>query len=286
MKETSIGPQIVFAGEAHGGVAALKSLQEKFDSIEIISNDDNILRMMRPNDIRVTSFYDSKAPLGVCAAYRPLIKSDILSKKTIINTHPSLLPKYRGVHALAWAMWNREEELGFSIHLMNEYVDDGDILEQFKIKYEGQTSQELLDIFDKYVEDNLGRVVKDYMNNKITPVKQNRDHATWVVKRNIKDCILNLNDSNEQIEIVFKVLTPPYPLPMLSIKEELYEILDHKLLHRDYITHVGSVVNIEDNDVYIKTRDGLIIINKIRNFKTKEVLLARRKLKRGQRLHK
>ena len=82
-----------------------------------------------------------------------MVTYTILSKKIIINTHPSLLPKYRGVHALAWAMINMEEELGFSIHLMNEYVDDGDILEQFRVKYENQTAKEMLKLFDDYVEE-------------------------------------------------------------------------------------------------------------------------------------
>ena len=55
------------------------------------------------------------------------------------------------MHGLVWAMLNFEEELGFSIHLMNKYIDDGDILEQFKIKYENQTSQEIMKKFDDYV---------------------------------------------------------------------------------------------------------------------------------------
>ena len=135
-------PQIIFAGEAHGGVAAFKSLQSSFNCIEVLTDDKIIINMMRESDIRVFSFAECQSSLGVCAAYRPLIKKDILKKMTIINTHPSLLPKYRGVHALAWAMINMEEELGFSIHLMNEYVDDGDILEQFRVKYENQNVQE------------------------------------------------------------------------------------------------------------------------------------------------
>lgn len=277
-------PQIIFAGEAHGGVAAFKSLQATFKSIEVLSDDENILTKMRDSDVRIFSFSESQSDVAVCAAYRPLIGKDILSKKTIINTHPSLLPKYRGVHALAWAMLNMEEELGFSIHLMNEYVDDGDILEQFKVKYENQTSREMLDLFNEYVEENLGRVVLDYMNDKITPIKQNREHATWVTKRNLTDCIIDFNRSNKQIETLFRVLTPPYPYPMLSVKDKLYEVLDHELLERKYEMHIGRVVNIEDNKVYIKTKDGLLIIKALRDLETKKIIPANTLLKRGQRL--
>ena len=278
-------PQIIFAGENHGGKAALKSLQSAFDSIEILSEDKNILCMMRESDIRVFSFDECHASLAVCAAYRPIIGKDILNKKTIINTHPSILPKYRGVHALPWAMLNLEEELGFTIHLMNEYVDDGDILEQYKVKYENQTAQEMLDLFNEYVENNLGRVVLDYMNNKITPIKQNRNEATWVTKRNLTDCVIDFDESNKQIEAMFRVLTHPYPLPMLKIKDVLYEVLNHQLLDCEYKMHNGRVVNIEDENVYIKTREGLLITNRLRNYGTKKEYAASTILKRGQRLY-
>ncbi len=278
-------PQIIFAGESHGGEAAFKSLQATFDCIEVLSDDDNILNMMRDSDIRVYSFNECKSSIGVCAAYRPIIGKDTLSKKTIINTHPSILPKYRGVHALAWAMINMEKELGFSIHLMNEYVDDGDILEQYIVKYENQTAQEMLDLFNAYVVKNLGRVVLGYMNNKIIPIKQNRNEATWVTKRNLTDCVIDFDQSFEQIEALFRVLSPPYPYPMLKIKDELFEVLTHELIPRKYGMHNGRVVNIEDQNVYIKIRDGLLVTDKLRDYGTKKEYAASKLLKRGQRLY-
>lgn len=278
-------PQIIFAGESHGGVAAFKSLQSSFQSIEVLSNDDDILNMMRRKDTRIYSFQEAKSSLGVCAAYRPLIGKDILNKKTIINTHPSLLPKYRGVHALAWAMINMEKELGFSIHLMNEYVDDGDILEQFKVEYDNQTSKEMLDLFNEYVEGNLGRVVLDYMNNKIIPIKQNREEATWVTKRNLTDCMVDFNQSHKQIKAMFRTLEPPYPYPMIKSKDKLYEIMNYQLLERNYEMHNGRVVNIEDDKVYIKTKEGLLITDKLREYESLQLFPAAEILKRGQRLY-
>ena len=278
-------PQIIFAGETHGGIAAFKSLQSSFKSIEVLTDDDNILKMMRKSDQRIFSFEMARAPLAVCAAYRPLIGKEILDKITIINTHPSLLPKYRGVHALAWAMINMEKELGFTIHLMNEYIDDGDILEQFKVKYNNQTSQEMLNLFNEYVEENLGRVVLDFINNKIKPIKQDREHATWVTKRNLTDCIIDFNQSHKEIEAMFRTLEPPYPYPMIKVKDNLYEVMNYQLIDREYKMHIGRVVNIEDDNVYIKTKEGLLITNKLREYDTLKEFPAGKILKRGQRLY-
>ena len=277
--------QVLFAGENHGGIAAFKSLQSSFSNIEVLSDDDNILNKMRRSDKRIFAFDQAKATLAVCAAYRPLIGKEILDKITIINTHPSLLPKYRGVHALAWAMINMEKELGFSIHLMNEHVDDGDILEQFRVEYNTQTAQEMLNLFDEYVEQNLGRVVLAYMNNKITPIKQNREEATWLTKRNLTDCIIDFNQSHKQIKAMFRTLEPPYPYPMVKLKDKLYEVMNYQLVERAYEMHIGRVVNIENDEVYIKTKEGLLITSKLREYESLKTFPASEILKRGQRLY-
>jgi methionyl-tRNA formyltransferase len=45
-----------------------------------------------------------------------------------INYHPSLLPKYRGGNAIAWAIICGEKETGVTIHYIDEGIDTGDIV--------------------------------------------------------------------------------------------------------------------------------------------------------------
>tara|TARA_R100000655_G_scaffold89490_2_gene129957 strand:+ start:106 stop:621 length:516 start_codon:yes stop_codon:yes gene_type:complete len=61
----------------------------------------------------------------------------IISKKfcdefagRIINLHPSLLPKYKGLHAVEQAMKAGEDETGCTVHFVNEYLDSGAIIKQ------------------------------------------------------------------------------------------------------------------------------------------------------------
>ena len=276
--------KIVFAGDGHGGIAAFKSLQKEFESIEVVTNDPEIISLFRSTDKKIKTILESDSELVVCAGYHSIIEKEILDKKTIINTHPSLLPKYRGRHALVWAMLNFEKELGFTIHLMNEYIDDGDILEQFVIKYENQTSYEIMKKFDEFVLNNLGKIVKKFLNNEIIPQKQNKNDATWVSKRNIKDCLIDFDRSNDYIKMLFKALVRPYPLPMLKIKNRLYEVSKHTIKTINYEMHLGRVVNIEDGIVYIKILDGLLLVEELIDFETKEIINPANILKIGQRL--
>lgn len=284
LKKQLIIDKIVFAGAGHGGVVALKSLQDKFSIIEVVSTDEDVLKILRKTDKIIHDIASSKLDIVVCAGYANIISKSVLDNKVIINTHPSLLPKYRGRHSLVWAMLNFEKEVGFSIHLMNEYMDDGDILEQFKIKCADRTSQEIMSKFDEYVLHNLGRVVNDFLKGKIKPIKQNRNEATWVCKRNFDDCLIDFAKSNEYIEMLFRALVRPYPLPMIKVKNTYYEITDYGLIKSKYEMHLGRVVNIENGNAFVKINDGILIIKGLIDFDTKKVVDISNLLKIGQRL--
>ncbi len=51
----------------------------------------------------------------------------------IINLHPSLLPKYKGLHAVEQALQAGDDETGCTVHFVNEYLDSGAIIKQQKV---------------------------------------------------------------------------------------------------------------------------------------------------------
>ena len=48
----------------------------------------------------------------------------------LINLHPSLLPKYKGLHAIEQAMKAGETETGATVHFVTEDLDSGAIIKQ------------------------------------------------------------------------------------------------------------------------------------------------------------
>jgi methionyl-tRNA formyltransferase len=85
--------------------------------------------------------------------------------------------------------------------------------------------------------------------------------------------------------MLFKALVRPYPLPMIKVKGKLYEVSKYQLKPVKYEMHVGRVVNIEENKAYIKVAEGILIIEELINFETKEkVSYISKLLKIGQRL--
>lgn len=73
------------------------------------------------------------------SGYMKLLSSDIVKNYKIINSHPSLLPKFggKGMYGLAVhqaVIDSKESQSGVSFHLVNEKYDDGKILLQESIK--------------------------------------------------------------------------------------------------------------------------------------------------------
>ena len=55
-------------------------------------------------------------------------------KNRILNIHPSLLPKYKGLNTHNRVIMNKEKFTGCTVHLVNSKLDSGKIILQKKIK--------------------------------------------------------------------------------------------------------------------------------------------------------
>ena len=46
-------------------------------------------------------------------------------QKKIINIHPSLLPKFKGLNTFSRMLKNKEKKAGCTVHYVNEKLDNG-----------------------------------------------------------------------------------------------------------------------------------------------------------------
>ncbi len=70
------------------------------------------------------------------AGFMKILSPDFIKKfkGKILNIHPSLLPKYKGLNTHARAIKNKDKYSGCSVHLVNAKLDSGKIILQKKIK--------------------------------------------------------------------------------------------------------------------------------------------------------
>jgi phosphoribosylglycinamide formyltransferase-1 len=77
----------------------------------------------------------SGAQLVVLAGYMRIIDAAVTAAWTgrMINIHPSLLPKYRGLHTHRRALKAGDAEHGASVHFVSAELDDGPVIAQVRI---------------------------------------------------------------------------------------------------------------------------------------------------------
>ena len=77
----------------------------------------------------------SGARLVVLAGYMRIIDADVTAQwqGRIINIHPSLLPKYRGLHTHRRALKAGDVEHGASVHFVSAELDGGPVIAQARI---------------------------------------------------------------------------------------------------------------------------------------------------------
>lgn len=77
----------------------------------------------------IESVKEFEPDLGVSLA-APILRSHLfqIPKQGTINLHKGKLPQYRGMPPAFWELWNGEKEVGCTIHMVNEKLDQGEIV--------------------------------------------------------------------------------------------------------------------------------------------------------------
>ena len=87
----------------------------------------------KDEDKMIEMFRVWNVDLIVLAGYMRVIKNPSKFPAPMINVHPSLLPKYKGLHAVEQAMEAGDEYTGCTVHYVNEELDGGEIIMQGQV---------------------------------------------------------------------------------------------------------------------------------------------------------
>ena len=97
-----------------------------FNLNEKSKDEEKILKILKKRKIRL-----------ICLAGFMKILSGSFVKKfkgKILNIHPSLLPKYKGLNTHKRVLLNKEKFSGCTVHIVNSKLDSGKIIMQKKVR--------------------------------------------------------------------------------------------------------------------------------------------------------
>lgn len=134
--------------------------------------------------------------LIIACAYGQIIPEELLNypKYKCINTHGSLLPKYRGGAPIQWAIINGEEKTGITLMYMSKKMDEGDIIVQKEMDIDIKDTNTIL--FDKLsilAGDMLVKYLPQIINGEINSHPQNHEDATYAYNLKKEDEYINFN---------------------------------------------------------------------------------------------
>lgn len=90
---------------------------------------------------------DAYAPdVVVLAGYMRILSAEFVQhyQGKLLNIHPSLLPKYPGLHTHRQALENGDSEHGTSVHFVTEELDGGPVILQAKVPvFDGDDEEEI-----------------------------------------------------------------------------------------------------------------------------------------------
>ncbi len=106
---------------------------KKFKIRRVVVNYKNISRAERE---MLDELKNSKINLVCLAGFMKKLSRNFIKrfKGKIINIHPSLLPKYKGLNTHQKAINNNEKFSGCTVHYVNSKLDSGKIILQKKVR--------------------------------------------------------------------------------------------------------------------------------------------------------
>jgi len=87
----------------------------------------------KDEDKMIELFKAWRVDLIILAGYMRVIKNPDAFPAPMINVHPSLLPKYKGLNAVEQAMDSGDSVTGCTVHYVTEELDGGTIIAQKEV---------------------------------------------------------------------------------------------------------------------------------------------------------
>lgn len=269
--------KVVFMGTPEFAVPILKLLIDEYDVVGVVTQPDRMVgrkKIITPPPVKelalahnIKVFQPLKikenyqeilalAPdLIVTCAYGQILPEEILHfpKYGCINVHASLLPKLRGGAPIHHAIIDGYKETGITIMYMSKKMDQGDILTQVKTPIlDDDTLGSLQYKLSEMAKDLLKSTIPLLIEDKIIPLKQNEEEATYGYNISREEERIDFTKSIEEVDRQVRGLNP-VPGAYTTLNGKILKIYDVRFGDRYY-------PNTEDGTIVDFHHDGFSVV--------------------------
>ena len=224
-----------------------RGMKIKLSPVEKTARELN-LRTITPSTLKhedlFLQFKNLKPDLVVVVAYGLLLPEKFLTipKFSCINGHASLLPRWRGAAPIQRAIEAGDSKTGSCIMLMEKGMDTGPILSSKSINiHSADTFKTIHDKLSNLTAELLVKTMKEYINGKVIPIKQEEDGAKYADKVVKDEAIINWNLPS--INIFNKVRAfDPFPSTYTFLSGVKIKIIESKLCEDSHQFEPGTII--------------------------------------------
>ncbi|PWC15117.1 phosphoribosylglycinamide formyltransferase [Brenneria roseae subsp. americana] len=175
-------------GRMKGKIAAVFSNNPEAYGLQIAQDADIPTHIISPETFPDRAAYDAamaqeieqyEPALVILAGYMRILSPDFVAQFAgkILNVHPSLLPKYPGLHTHRKALENGDAVHGTSVHFVTDDLDGGPLILQAKVPVFSDDSEETLTARVKTQEHTIyPMVVNWFLNGRLVM----RENEAWL----------------------------------------------------------------------------------------------------------
>lgn len=178
-------------GRLKGKIVAVFSNNAEAYGLERAQDADIPTCVLNPEDFADRAAFDAalaneieqyEPALVVLAGYMRILSPEFVAQFAgkMLNIHPSLLPKYPGLHTHRKALENGDREHGTSVHFVTDELDGGPLILQAKVPVFNDDTEESLSERVKTHEHTIyPMVINWFLNGRLVM----RDNEAWL------DCV-------------------------------------------------------------------------------------------------
>lgn len=205
LKELIASPHEIVAVYTQTPKAANRGMKISKSKVHEVAEANN-LKVFTPTTLKSAeeqnNFKDFNADIAVVAAYGMLLPKEILigTKYGCINTHPSLLPRWRGAAPLQRTLIEGDKKSAVCIMKMDEGLDTGDIILQENFDIPASWNLENLHNYCAEVGAKLTlKAIAQIADGSAKYIKQSETGVLYAKKIKKEDELINFNNSGEKI---------------------------------------------------------------------------------------
>ena len=215
--------------------------------------------------VKLKDVYDIEDLIFLSLEFDKIIKTEKFKSNKLYNIHFSLLPKYRGMYTSVFPLLNNEPYTGVTFHKIDNGIDTGDIIGQYKFPISFYDNSK--DLYLKYINAGtklIKSLLQDIINGKrINRFNQNHKKATYYSKSSLSfaKITIDLNQTAINIHNQIRAFTfKDYQLPNVFSSY----IISSEILESSSNLKPGRIIFEDDRTLLVSTIDNNIVLYKDR----------------------